>query len=193
MLTSIPKARGCECNMFCPPEGQWTVFGGVTEPLCFITFTFITMSPKRLRVRTSPGVRVIWIVGLLIRKWSQPATIHGVVWLSHYIYIYMLSSRSSILKLKCILPLLRAIPAPMGSVSSAEWRPKFTFQSFDRPQEAEQYKCLKGSLDSIPFHLFSFTQNLQTVFRISRRGLYLCGVAAVQPYSWLGSESIFCN
>lgn len=55
-------------------------------------------------------------------------------------------------------------------------------QSFERSQEAEQYKCLKGSLDSIPFHLFSFTQNLQTVFCVSQRGLDLCGEAAVLPF-----------
>lgn len=81
-----------------------------------------------------------------------------------------------------MFPLQRAIAAAVGSVSSAEWRPELTFQSFDGSQEAEQYKCLKGSLDSIPFHLFSFTRNLQSVFFVSQRGMDLYGGAAVLPY-----------
>lgn len=77
-------------------------------------------------------------------------------WCGLDVILYTLSSRGSILRMKFILPLLRAILAPTGSVSSADWRPELTFQSTDRSQEAEQYKCLKGRLDSIPFHLFSF-------------------------------------
>lgn len=81
------------------------------------------------------------------------------------------------------LTVLGALPAPTGSVFSAEPRPDLTFQSFDRSLEAEQYKCLKSRLDSILFHLFSLTQNLQTVFCVSQRGLDLCGgVAGAQPY-----------
>lgn len=142
------------------------------------------MLPKCLRVRTLSVLYQVWegseFLGLLIRKWLQPAMIHGVVWLS-----YCMSSRSSILKLKFILPLLRAVPLPMGSVSSAERRPEFTFQSFDRPQKAEQYKGLKGSLDSIPFYLFSFTRNLQTVFCQPEgvRPLWSSSNAAI-PLTW---------
>lgn len=104
-------------------------------------------------------------------------------WCGLVVILYMLSSKSSILEMKFILPLLRAIPAPMGPVSSAEWRLELSFQSFDRSQEAEQYKCLKGSLDSVPFHLFFLhTKSADCFFYVSQRGLDLCGVAAVLPY-----------
>lgn len=148
------------------------------------------MSPKCLCVRTRralPGVREVWI--LEARNQEMIATSHDS-WCGLVVIFYMLSSRSSILRLKFILLLRRAIPAPMGSVSSAERRPDLTFQSLDRSREAELYKCLRGSLDSIPFHLFSFTRNLQTVFCVSQRGSDLCEGAAVLPYRWLGSESI---
>lgn len=89
----LSKAGGCECNTFCPPEGRQGCLleggGGFTEPLCFITYLFITMSPKCLLVRILSVLYQVWerseFSGLLIRKWSQPAMIHGVVWLSYYI------------------------------------------------------------------------------------------------------------
>lgn len=123
--------------------------------------------------------------GLLIRKWLQPALIHRVIWLSYRIYAKLQKQH---LKVE-IYRVLGALPAPKGSVSSAEPRPDLRFQSFDRSLEAEQYKCLKGSLDSIPFHLFSLTQNLQTVFCVSQRGLDLCGAssstAVLLTWQWI--------
>lgn len=132
--------------------------------------------------RAWPGVRGVWIFGALNQEMIP--TIHDSWWGLDDI-LYMLRSRSSILRMKFILPLLRAIHAPVGSVSSAERRPELTFQSSNRSQDAKQYKCLKGGLDSIPFHLFSFTWNLQAVFCVSQRGLDLCGVEATLPYRFV--------
>lgn len=126
--------------------------------------------------RALPGVREVWISGAFNQE--MIATSHDS-WCGLVVIVYMLSSRSSILRLKCIPPLLRAIPAPTRSASSAEQRPELTFQSFDRSQEAEQYKCLKCSLDSIPFHLFFPSHKTCGLFSVSARGgLDLCWVAA---------------
>lgn len=134
------------------------------------------MSPLRQdSLCALPGVREVWIFGSLNQ---EMITNSHDSWCGLVVIVYMLRSRSSILTLKCIFPLLRAIPAPMGSASSAEWRPELTFQSFDRSQEAEQYKCLKGSLDSIPFHLF---------FLHTKPAVFLCQPEGVRPL-WSSSK-----
>lgn len=128
----LSKAGGCECNTFCPPEGRWDcLLGGHRAPV----FHHLPIHHNVTQVPACQDSVValyqVWewseFSGLLIRKWSQLA--HDS-WCGLVVILYMLNCRSSILWLKFIPLLLRAVSAPMGSVSSAVWRPKLTFQSF---------------------------------------------------------------
>lgn len=82
------KAGGRECNTCFLLRGGGTVCWRVTEALHFITYPFITMSPKCLRFWTLGTLYQVYegseFLRLSIRKWSQPAMVHDVVWLSYY-------------------------------------------------------------------------------------------------------------
>lgn len=67
-----------------------------------------------------PGVRRVWIFRVLNQ---EVITTIRDSWLGPDIVVYNMSSKSTILKKKSILSLLRYIPAPAGSVSYAEERP----------------------------------------------------------------------
>lgn len=126
------------------------------------------------------GISVLYQVWAASLNQEMIAASHDS-WCGLAVTLYILDSRNSILSLKAILWLLRAVPVPMGSVSWAEQRPELVLHTFDRPQEAEQYKCLRGSLDSFPFIFFLLhTKSVVCYFSVSGTArLDLCRAAAL--------------
>lgn len=144
---------------------------GVTEPLCFITCPFITMSPGCLRVSILSVLYQVWeeseFSGPLIRKWSQPAVIHGVVWMSYYTCWApeAASEGWNVYSHSWELFLHRwdLFPLQCGGLSSLS-------RALTDLKRQNNINVWKAARTQFPFIFLSFTWNPHTVFRVSLRG-----------------------